>query len=303
MNWTQLLKSEIETACATTARLLDKADPESLDWKPESGGNWMTVGQFLKHITNACGAGCKGSVTSDWGLPAGKKLEDLSPEEALPPAEKMPAVESVEEAKNLPTEDKIIALEMVHQAGEDDLANREIACSLGPRSTLAPRPASSPIGAASSTGTKASYATTSSYQGKPVNTTDLWGQSGACCVLGRTVAWARNEGTSLVNDAQPSARRVRASRRESGGREYTPVVRSSGRGQSARAEPTHSLAVWSCVATIYFAACSHSPQMLPCGSMMAATAPTPGTGIFGSATVAPSFVAFSIAASMLATST
>jgi len=37
--------------------------------------------------------------------------------------------------------------------------------------------------------------------------------------------------------------------------------------------------------------------------MMAATAPTPGIGVFGSATCAPSFVAFSIAASMLATST
>ena len=55
----------------------------------------------LKHITNACGAVCKGFVSGDWGLPAGRKLlEDLSPEEMLPPAEKMPAVESVEEARS-----------------------------------------------------------------------------------------------------------------------------------------------------------------------------------------------------------
>jgi len=40
-------------------------------------------------------------------------------------------------------------------------------------------------------------------------------------------------------------------------------------------------------AMVYCVACSHSPQMFPCGSTMAATAPTPGTGIFGRATVAP----------------
>ena len=85
MNWTQLLKNEIETTYATTARLLDKVDQDSLEWKPESGCNWMTVGQLLKHITNACGAGCKGFVSGDLGLPPGRKLEDLSPEEMMPP--------------------------------------------------------------------------------------------------------------------------------------------------------------------------------------------------------------------------
>ncbi len=75
------------------------------------------------------------------------------------------------------------------------------------------------------------------------------------------------------------------------------------RGRSRRAEPTHSLAIRVCIARVYCVACSHSPQMFPCGSTMAATAPTPGIGVFGSATCAPSFVAFWMAASMLATST
>jgi hypothetical protein len=57
------------------------------------------------------------------------------------------------------------------------------------------------------------------------------------------------------------------------------------------------------VASIYYDAFCQSPHKFPCGSMIAATAPTPGIGIFGIATCAPSFVAFSIAASMLATST
>jgi hypothetical protein len=101
------LKNEIETAYATTARLLDKVDANSLGWKPASGSNWMTVGQLVQHITNACGGGCKGFVSGDWGLPPGKKMEDLSPEENLPPAEKLPAVESVKEAKRLLAEEKI----------------------------------------------------------------------------------------------------------------------------------------------------------------------------------------------------
>jgi hypothetical protein len=29
---------------------MEKVDPNSLDWKPESGTNWMTVGQLLKHL-------------------------------------------------------------------------------------------------------------------------------------------------------------------------------------------------------------------------------------------------------------
>lgn len=93
MNWTQLLKQEVENTYATTAKLLDRVDPDRLDWKPQSGSNWMTVRQLLKHITGACGAGCKGFVSGDWGLPAGVSMENMSPEEMLPPAEKLPGVE------------------------------------------------------------------------------------------------------------------------------------------------------------------------------------------------------------------
>jgi hypothetical protein len=44
MNWTQLLTTEIELTYSTTARLLDTVDPDRLDWKPQTGSNWMTVG-------------------------------------------------------------------------------------------------------------------------------------------------------------------------------------------------------------------------------------------------------------------
>ena len=132
MNWTKLLKSEIETAYTTTERLFDKVDPDRLDWKPETGANWMTVGQLLKHITCACGAACKGFVTGDWGLPPGVKVEDLPPEELLPPAEKFPQIGSVEEAKKLLSEDRFLALQMIDQAGEDDLANKQVAAPWAP---------------------------------------------------------------------------------------------------------------------------------------------------------------------------
>jgi hypothetical protein len=176
MNWTQLLKSEIETTYATTAKLLDKVDSDSFDWKPKSDNNWMTVGQLVKHITEACGLGCKGFVTGDWGLPAGKTWEDLAPEVMLPPAEKLPSIESVEKAKGLLAKDRIIALQMIDQAGENDLANKEIATPWAPGAVFA-------LGfhllkmiqhLERHEGQLFYYL---KLQGKPVNTVDLWGQS------------------------------------------------------------------------------------------------------------------------------
>ena len=174
MNWTELLKSEIETTYATTAKLLDRVDPDGLGWKPETGGNWMTVGQLLMHIASACGGGCKGFVTGDWGLPEGTKLEDLSPEEILPPAESMPAVENTETARKLLFEDKTLAIRMVEQAGESELANRQVAAPWAPG-------VMSPLGrhllqmVQHLDRHKAQLFYYLKLQGKPVNTVDLWG--------------------------------------------------------------------------------------------------------------------------------
>lgn len=175
MNWTQLLKQEVENTYATTAKLLDRVDPDRLDWKPQSGSNWMTVRQLLKHITGACGAGCKGFVSGDWGLPAGVSMENMSPEEMLPPAEKLPGVESLEEAKRLLMEDKAIALEMIDQAGEHDLAHRAVAAPWAPGVEFA-------LGyyllqmARHLDQHKGQLFYYLKLQGQPVNTVDLWGQ-------------------------------------------------------------------------------------------------------------------------------
>jgi uncharacterized damage-inducible protein DinB len=175
MNWTQLLKSEIESAYSTTELLMDKVDPGSLDWKPESGSNWMTVGQLLKHISQACGPVCRAFVNGDWGLPPGKGWEDLKPEEMFPPAEKLPAIESVEQARSELAEDKILALRFVEEAGEDELANKQLSMPWAPGKP-------SPLGfqllkiVEHLERHKDQLFYYLKLQGKPVNTLDLWGK-------------------------------------------------------------------------------------------------------------------------------
>lgn len=132
MNWTQFLKSEVESTYATTLKLMDKVDEDSVSWKPSSGTNWMTVGQLLKHLTEACGAGTRAIVTGDWGLPDGRKYEDLTPEEIFPTAEKLPALASVEDAKRLLLEDKELALKMIDLACEVNLTSKMISTPWAP---------------------------------------------------------------------------------------------------------------------------------------------------------------------------
>jgi hypothetical protein len=123
VNWKELLSYEIESAYKSTAGLMDLVDADKLDWKPTRDNNWMTTGQLLMHNTNACGAAMRGFVTGDWGLPEGVDVENLSPEEMLPPAENMPTVGSVAEAKELLEQDRHVALATLAEVDEDNLAN------------------------------------------------------------------------------------------------------------------------------------------------------------------------------------
>lgn len=124
MNWKELLKSEIESNYMLTEGLFNLVDEDKLGWKPSKENNWMTTGQLLRHLSNACGAPIKGFVTGDWGLPEGVDFADLSPEEMLPPAEKLPTVNSVAEAKKLLKKDKQIALDMLDKCDEEILTNQ-----------------------------------------------------------------------------------------------------------------------------------------------------------------------------------
>jgi uncharacterized damage-inducible protein DinB len=122
MNWTELLKAEIESSYGVTQRLLDRVDDNTLDWKPSSGSNWMTVGQLLRHLTESCGTCFKGFILGDWGVPEGVDINNIPPEEMLPPAEKLPSIGSVAEARRRLDEDKRVALETLAATTEEKLA-------------------------------------------------------------------------------------------------------------------------------------------------------------------------------------
>ena len=124
MNWSDLLRHEIQTTYKITDSLMSLVNDDSLDWKPAPENNWLTTGQLLSHLTDACGAPIKGFVTGDWGLPEGVDMENLSPEEMLPPADKFPTVKSVKEARDLLEKDKQLALRMVEECTEEDLSGK-----------------------------------------------------------------------------------------------------------------------------------------------------------------------------------
>ena len=173
MNWKELLEDEIARTYAVAEGLIDLVDDRDLDWKPATGANWMTTGQLLHHLTDACGAPMKGFVTGDWGLPAGPDIADIPPEDMLPSAEKLPRIGSVAEAKRLLARDKAIALDMLGQCTNNRLADQTLSAPWNPKEQPLGRHL---LDMAAHLGKHASqlfyYL---KLQGKPVNTGHLWG--------------------------------------------------------------------------------------------------------------------------------
>lgn len=174
MNWQELLKGSIEYTYFVTDKLMDLVDDEELDWKPSPDNNWMTLGQLLMHITNACGAAMKGFVTGDWGMPEGVDIDKLPPEEMLPPAEKMPAVESVAEAKELLAQDKKIALEMLAACKEVRLSTEIATAPWDSMEMILGQRLLQMVMHLSAHKSQLFYYL--KLQGKPVNTNHLWGE-------------------------------------------------------------------------------------------------------------------------------
>ena len=173
MNWTELLKKEIEQAYQVTERLTDLVVDKELNWKPSTGTNWMTMGQLLMHITGSCGACCRGFVTGDWGMPEGMDAGNMSPGDMLPPAEKLPFVRSVAEAKRLLAEDKKVALEMLTKSGERDLVDRRVKAPWDPTDKMLGSCLLEMVGHLNLHKAQLFYYL--KLQGKPVNTGHLWG--------------------------------------------------------------------------------------------------------------------------------
>ena len=173
MNWTELIRGNIEYAYASTQKLLELVDDDSLGWKPSTGSNWMTVGQLVKHLTDACGAPCKGFVTGDWGFPEGMDASNIPEDQMLPPAESLPSIQSVADAKKLLAQDRQLALAMLEQAGEENLENKiatapwdQMQMKLGQRMLQM-------VGHLIQHKGQLYYYL--KLQGKPVNTMHLWG--------------------------------------------------------------------------------------------------------------------------------
>ena len=173
MNWTELLKGQIAYEYTVADGLLDHVDESNMDWKPDTGTNWMTTGQLCMHITSACGVLIRGFDTGDWGLPEGIDPSDMKPEDMMPPAEKMPTIGSIAEAKQLLQEDKQLALNTIATAGEDNLANKPAPAPWDPTDMpLGQRCLSAVAHLSQHKGQLFYYL---KLQGKPVNTSHLWG--------------------------------------------------------------------------------------------------------------------------------
>lgn len=168
MNWTQLLTDEIDAAYNATDGLMKLAAKLPLDWKPATGANWMTTGQLLMHLTNACGHCCEGFVKGSWPMP-----KDAKPGDMLPAAERMPSAKSVASARKLLAADKALALAMIEKAGEKSLGTRKVTAPWNPTPKLLGRQCLEMVEHLASHKSQLFYYL--KLQGVPVHTGNLWG--------------------------------------------------------------------------------------------------------------------------------
>lgn len=166
MNWTELLKGEVEAVYGATEGLVNLVDADKLSWKPATGSNWMTTGQLLEHITEACGACCRGFLTGDWGLPPGVEME-------LPTAAKMPSAKDVPSTLSKLAADKQVALDSIAKAGEKDLASKLVSAPWDPTPSLLGCQFLHMVGHLGTHRTQLFYYL--KLQGKPVHTGNLYG--------------------------------------------------------------------------------------------------------------------------------
>ena len=123
MTLNEILRDDAQGVYRTTAALIRLVDGNMLDWKPSTGSNWMTTGQLLRHLTEACGAVVRSFVTGEWGMPDGSDTSEMQAEDMLPKAESMSSVASVQEALELLAEDEAIAMAMFADVSAERLAN------------------------------------------------------------------------------------------------------------------------------------------------------------------------------------
>ncbi len=163
MDWVKLITSEIEEAHRATEGLMDLVDEDKLQWKPESGDNWMTTSELLRHLTNACGWCCANFANDGWAAVMAGDGSDAPPT----------TVETVAEAKELLAADKALALDVVKQAGNEDLSSKQLAAPWDPTVRPLGQHLLQMVGHLSQHKAQLFYYL--KLQGKPVNTYAMWG--------------------------------------------------------------------------------------------------------------------------------
>jgi uncharacterized damage-inducible protein DinB len=175
MTLTDVLLSEIETTYGITEKLFRRVGDHELSWKPETGTNWMTVGQLMMHCASfGCGKALQGFATGEWPFPSESEADDRESDEHVPPTTALPAVTSIRQALELLAIDRELAISSVTEAGETTmLTKRSVAPWGGPEFTLFQHLLHMVDHLAQHKGQLFYYL---KLMGKDVNTADLWGE-------------------------------------------------------------------------------------------------------------------------------
>lgn len=128
----QVLLQEAEKTYKTTENLFRKVDDHELDWKPETGKNWMTTRQLLLHCAKyGCGLAFQGFIKGDWGPVGAEHSENQGEAQHLPKAEDLPYVENVEQALKILKDDQKLATRCLNDVDESELLSRRLVAPWG----------------------------------------------------------------------------------------------------------------------------------------------------------------------------
>ena len=171
MQWKEILEQQANEAFKATNGLVKRLTSDQLDWRPNSGSNWMSVGQLLEHLKVSCGAVMFGFATGDWSLcmPEGEG----GGEGQMPTAESLPTCSNLEEFAEAFAKDQAMALDLIAKAEEKDLAAKMVTAPWNPSERSLGVQFQECITHLNSHKAQLFYYL--KLQGVDVNTMDLWG--------------------------------------------------------------------------------------------------------------------------------
>ncbi len=124
MKWKELLSDEIAYTYGVTDHLVSFVRDDELDWKPEHGSNWMSMGQLLMHMTDACGSTFDGLISGAWDIREEFSLDELEMQRIFPSADMLPAADSVANVRRLLADDRKLALKSLKKCSEEELSGK-----------------------------------------------------------------------------------------------------------------------------------------------------------------------------------